>query len=492
MTMRHYANKHLIPVLAAIVLSVPALTGTAWGQPRKRVLTLEQCRTIALDSSSVLRSAQLMQDKTELDRKAVITNFLPKFSAYGLYLWTSNSFDYDFSGGALPIYKNVYGNLVPDLMKDQAGNIIYNNGIPVFNQYAVIPPMTISVDLANTFTAGVSVQQPVFMGGKIVSGYRMAAIGTEMATLNSKLKADEVLVSVDEAYWLLVKTCKLLETAESFSNTVDSMYVFVKNAVDAGMATSTDLLKVEVQRNNAALMLAKARNGQKLSMMNLCHILGLPLTTDIEVDQSGFDTDSIGALMQENVCYGQDSIENRADYRLLERQAELKRRNVDFVRSDFLPQLGVMASYGYSYGLKLQDDVLLNQAGFTVMATLKVPIFAWGEGYLKVKSAKKEHEMAMEEMDRLSGLMELEMTKDRYAVSEVALQVQMAKAALESAETNLKVCSDQYELGMETLVNVLEAQTQWSKCRSEWIEAVADYRLSLSKYMKSTGRLQHF
>ena len=447
---------------AGIASTVLLLTaGTVLAQPQKRFLTLEQCRIIALDSSAILRNAQLMEEKTELDRKAVITNFLPKFSGYGLYLWTSESFDYDFSGGALPVYKNVYGNLVPDLMKDPAGNIVYNNGIPVFNQYAVIPPMTLSVDLANTVTAGVSVTQPVFMGGKIISGYRMAALGTEMARLNSELKAEEVTVSVDEAYWLYVKTCKLLETAESLDSTVSE--------------------------NNAALALAKARNGKRLSMMNLCHILGLPLTTEIEVDQSGFSLDS--TAVPESIALDSDSIENRADYRLLAGQAELKRRNVDFVRSDFLPQLGVMASYGYSYGLKLMGETLLNQAGFTVMATLKVPIFAWGEGYLKIKSAKKEYEMARSELERLSGMMELERAKNSYAVSEAALQVRLAESSLKSAETNLKVCRDQYELGMETLVNVLEAQTQWSKCSSDYIEALADYKLSCTKYLKSIGRL---
>ena len=148
-----------------------------------------------------------------------------------------------------------------------------------------------------------------------------------------------------------------------------------------------------------------------------------------------------------------------------------------------------MASYGYSYGLKLMDETLLNQAGFTVMATLKVPIFAWGEGYLKIKSAKKEYEMAQGELERLSDMMELERAKNSYAVSEAALQVRLAESSLKSAETNLKVCRDQYELGMETLVNVLEAQTQWSKCSSDYIEALADYKLSCTKYLKSIGRL---
>ena len=473
-------------IVTAILLLLTTVTTLA--QPQKRFLTLEQCRAIALDSSAILRNAQLTEEKTDLDRKAVITNFLPKFSGYGLYLWTSDSFDYDFSGGALPVYKNVYGNLVPDLMKDAAGNIVYNNGIPVFNQYAIIPPMTLSVDLANTFTAGVSVSQPVFMGGKIISGYRMAALGSEMARLNSELKAEEVTVSVDEAYWMYVKTCRLLEAAESFDSTVTEVYRFVEDAIDVGMATSTDLVKVEVQRNNAALAVAKARNGKRLSMMNLCHILGLPLTTEIEVDQSGFTLDST-AVIPESIALGSDSIENRADYRLLAGQAELKRRNVDFVRSDFLPQLGVMASYGYSYGLKLMDETLLNQAGFTVMATLKVPIFAWGEGYLKIKSAKKEYEMAQNELERLSGMMELEKAKNSYAVSEAALQVRLAESSLRSAENNLKVCRDQYELGMETIVNVLEAQSQWNKCSCDYISAVADYKLSCTKYLKSIGRL---
>ena len=277
-------------------------------------------------------------------------------------------------------------------------------------------------------------------------------------------------------------------SAESFSTTVDSTLTFVQNAVNAGMATSTDLLKVDIQRNNAALMTAKARNGQRLAMMNLCHILGLPLTTVIEVDQSGFDVDST-EIVPDRVYAENDSIEGRPDYRLLVKQAELKKRNVDFVRSDFLPQLGVMASYGYSYGLKLQDEVLLNQDGFTVMATLKVPIFAWGEGWLKVQSAKKEHEAALEELERLEGLMELERARNRYAVTEAALQVSLARSSMESAELNLKVSRDQFATGMETLVNVLEAQTQWSKCRSEWIEAVADYRLACTKYLKSVGSL---
>ena len=84
MTMRHLpAYTRILGLMTAALLLLPA---AATAQPQKRFLTLEQCRSIALDSSSILRSARLTEEKTALDRKAVITNFLPKFSAYGLYL----------------------------------------------------------------------------------------------------------------------------------------------------------------------------------------------------------------------------------------------------------------------------------------------------------------------------------------------------------------------------------------------------------------------
>ena len=194
---------------------------------------------------------------------------------------------------------------------------------------------------------------------------------------NPKHKSDGTGVGVEWASWRYGKPCRLAETAGSLCSTVDSMYSFVENAIDVGMATNTDLLKVEVQRNNAALMLAQARNGQRLAMMNLCHILGLPLTTQIEVDQTGFDADSID-ILPDMLCTEADSIGARADYRLIVKQAELKGRNVDFVRSDFLPQLGVMARYGYTYGLKLQDEALPNPDGFPVLAHLRMPLLAWG------------------------------------------------------------------------------------------------------------------
>ncbi len=477
-------TKYILFISIALSFSVKGISQTYH-------FNLQQCRAMALDSNRQIKGARMMEEKTKYDKNAVIAKFLPKFSGYGMYIYSSTHLEYNFSGGALPIYKNQFGDLVPDYMRDLNGNIVYNNGTPVFNQYAMIPPMDISMSLSNSFTAGVKVEQPIFMGLKIVSAYQMAKIGTQMASLNTKMNQSEVVVQVDEAYWLYVKTCLLNDAADDFRKTVDEMYVIVKNAVEVGMATSNDLLKVQVQINNAKLMQSKAKNGKTLSKMNLCNYVGLPLNSDVEVDQSDF-------TISEEKPLDQGSIENRYDYQLLNKQIELKNKEIAFTRSEFLPQIGIMANYGYIRGLdfnvyaqgtKLMNQLLLDNDGFQAMASVKIPLFAWGEGYFKVKSAKKEKEISINELKRLEELMELEHAKYRFALTDARLQVELTQISLENAETNLKVSKDQYEVGMETLVNVLEAQTQWSKAKSDYIEAVAEYKLSYTKYLKSIGEL---
>lgn len=60
----------------------------------------------------------------------------------------------------------------------------------------------------------------------------------------------------------------------------------VSNAVEAGMKSRNDLMKVQVQLNRAELQLQRADNGVRLSRMNLCQMVGLPLDSDIVPSES--------------------------------------------------------------------------------------------------------------------------------------------------------------------------------------------------------------
>ena len=49
---------------------------------------------------------------------------------------------------------------------------------------------------------------------------------------------------------------------------------------------------------------------------------------------------------------------------------------------------------------------------------------------------------------------------------------------------------NQYEVGMENLTNLLEAQAQWQQGWSEWVDAKAALKLCESEYLKAIGKLE--
>ena len=168
----------------------------------------------------------------------------------------------------------------------------------------------------------------------------------------------------------------------------------------------------------------------------------------------------------------------------------MKRKEVNVTRSDFLPQVGVTAGYSYGGGLKLNGDDS-HSASFSAMASVEIPIFNWGEGRNKIRVAKAEEEISRLNKEKLAEMMQLEISGNRFKLTDAQTRVNLTRSALAQAEENLKVSRDQYDVGMETLTNLLEAQVQWQQAWSDWVDAKAALRLSEAEYLKSIGKLNN-
>ncbi|MBP6423708.1 MAG: TolC family protein, partial [Tidjanibacter sp.] len=341
--------------------------------------------------------------------------------------------------------------------------------------------LSLKLDLNNPYLAGVSIEQPVYMGGKIHSAYRMARIGDELAALNVCLTEEEVIVETDRAYWTYVQTLELRKSAGAYKAVVEEFLRTVSNAVEAGMKSRNDLMKVQVQLNRAELQLQRADNGVQLSRMNLCQMVGLPLDSDIVPSESFGDETAPAAA-------GTD-ITARPEYTMLCKQVELKRQEQRFIQSDFLPSVGVRGGYYYTYGMKINGQPLFDNGGFSAMIAVSIPLFHWGEGMNKVRAAKAETAMAELQRDEMAEKMELEAQQALNAVNEYILEVRLTESALSQAEENMQTSGNFYEAGMEPISDYLEAQAIWQNASAEYIAARAKLAISRSEYMKAAGLL---
>lgn len=438
-------------------------------------LTLSRCREMALEHNKQMEIADANKEKAAYDVKAYKANYLPKITATGNYLYTSAKMKKTIAGGYLPTFvPDGSGGLVPNILTTVDGN-------PIFKEYAYFPDMDIELKLSGTYTAGVKAEQPIFMGGKVTAAYRMSKIGEQIAGMNRELTEDEVILKTDEAYWTHVKTEELYRTALKYRDLVAELQRNVDNAVKVGMKPRNDALKVTVKLNEAELQVLQADNAVRLSRMNLCHVIGLPLTSQVTVPASSDIPDV-------SVVRG-DDISARPEYSMLAKQVELYEQQTRLARSEFMPNLGVMANYGYANGLKLNGSRLLDKWAFSAVVSLNVPIFYWGEGRNKVRSAESDKRIAALQRDDATEKMELELSRAINTYHEAVVEDELTTRSLSQAEENLKVSRDFYDVGMETLANLLEAQTLWQQAWAEQVRAKTSLRLSETQYLKAIGEL---
>ena len=97
--------------------------------------------------------------------------------------------------------------------------------------------------------------------------------------------------------------------------------------------------------------------------------------------------------------------------------------------------------------------------------------------------------MARLKKEETAQFMLLEVARARYNVEDAATRVRLTRKSLSQAEENLQVSKNRYEVGLETITNFMEAQAQWQKAWSDWIDARTELRLNETYYLKATGRL---
>ena len=429
----------------------------------QKQLTLAECREMALEHNKQSKVSLMQIEKASQDVKTYRAKFFPHLSAQGNYLLNSKKYKETIPSMKIPIVSATPPHLP-------------NGGL------LVTPDIPLEFGLNNSWFAGVNLKQPLYMGGKIRSAYQMSKIGREIALLNRNLSDTEVVYETDKAYWTLLKVEELLLAAQKYQEVVEHLLQDINNAFEVGMTSRNDILKVQVKLNEAKLQCRRAQNAVTLSKMNLCHVIGYSLLEDVEVADRELDETKSDLPIVHDVFL-------RPEYQMLSKNLDLKYQEVRLTRSDYLPQVGVMGGWAYSDALKFNDNKLVKGGSFSALLSVSIPLFQWGEGISKVRSKKAEHQMALLQREDASEKMMLEMTMALNQVDESKLEVEMTTESLAQAEENLKTSTEQFDVGLETLTEHLEAQTLWQKAWAENIEAKAQLRLNETNYLKASGQL---
>lgn len=470
-------------IISAALLASLLPVGSAYAQ--NGVLTLADARAKALEQNKEIKKANVTVEQTGYDVKTYKSNYFPRLTLVALDAYSSSKGDFTIQGGNLPIYSwnPAAGQYVPNVIPQEDGSF-------KLSQYAMFPDKTIDYKIKNVFNGGIQLKQPLYMGGKITAAYNMAKLGHRMAKDNIRLTESEVLVRTDEAYSQAVRAKELAQVAQSYKALLTELRKNVESAVKHGMKTRNDQLKVQVKLNEAELSIQKAENAYRLARMNLSQIMGYDqLSYDFDV-VSPTDEMNLGGNATVQEVLAAPSIDSRPEVTLLETKTRLSSEQVKLAKSEFLPNLALLGGASYTNGIEVAGRKLMNNISGYVGVTLNVPILTFGERGSKIRSAKAKHQLAELEEKDLHEKMQLELLQCQNNYNEAQTELQLCQHSLEQAAENMRLTQKQYDVGLEPLSELLDAQALWQSCSANLVEARCQLLLSQTKLLKAAGQLK--
>ena len=475
----------------------------------QQTMTLQQCRDSAIASNNDLKIARQEVEIAGYDRKIARANYFPDISASAAYMYNSRNLDLlpestseALSGLGSTIQGSLESGLGELLSNPALGQIIQENpqllqllgslssidiSGPV-NQIGAEIDKAFELDIENMFAGAVSLQQPVFMGGKIIAYNKITKYAEQLAASQHATGMQDVILSTDQAYWQVISLVNKKQLAESFLKLVQKLDSDVNKMVEQGVATTADALSVRVKVNEAEMTLTQVEDGLNLSKMVLCQLCGIPLNTEIRLaDEDMKDLTLPNTYTESNVS---TALANREELKSLELATKIYQQKVNVARAEYLPSIGLTANYLFTNPSLVNGFENRFRGMWGVGVVVSIPVFHWGEGIYKVRAAKAEANIARYRLDDAREKIELQVTQSSYKVNEATKKLAMAEKNMEKAEENLRYANLGFKEGVIPTSNVLEAQTAWLSAQSGKIDAQIDLKMSEIYLNKSMGTLK--
>lgn len=475
--------------------------GLSSGIQAQRTLNLDSCRTLALSNNKELRMSKEKVNAAHYQQKAAFTNFLPKIDMMGTYMRTEKEISL-LSDDQKSAISNIGTAVAP--MGQKLQQILSSDPslapllTPLQSVMGTLPGAlnqvgqgmvdALRTDTRNMFGGMVTLTQPIFMGGKIIAYNKITKFAEQLAESQHATELQDVILNTDQAYWQVISLANKKKLAESFLDLVKKLDSDVNKMVAEGVATKADELSVKVKVNEAEMTLTKVENGLSLSKMVLCQLCGIPLDTPITLADESMENITLpDTYIEGNV---NTALSNREELKSLELASKIYRQKVNVTRSEFLPSVGLTATYLVTNPSLVNGFERKMRGMWGVGMMVKIPVFHWGEGIYKVKAAKAEANIAQYKLDDVKEKVELQVTQATYKVNEATKKLAMAEKNMAKADENLRYANLGFQEGVIPTSNVLEAQTAWLSAQSGKIDAQIDVKMSEIYLNKSMGTLK--
>ena len=423
-----------------------------------QTLTLDSCLVLARQNNADIRISQLDVERARAVKNQAFTHFFPQLQLNGMgYVAARPMISFAL--------EDIRSNDMRDLLE------------AIYNVFSEETDVTDRLELMkHGFSASVVAVQPIFTGGRILNGNRLASLGEEAASLQAKIKMRDVLEDVESTYYLVVGLKEKEAAVVAAMTLIDSLERVAESALANGLATRADILQISLKRNEINAKRQQLASGIRMSRLLLCNQIGIRYSDSVD-----FGGDSLlkmhSTVVELSGSHLLQQESHRPESRLLQINVESQKLLKKMTKGETRPQLALVG-IGY-YGNAVRNDLSANAvAGFS----LNVPLTDWWGTAHKMKEHNIRIEQAQMAETHYGELMTLEEEKAYNDMVDACMLMRSDSAALQLARENYRLAEINYAAGVTTVSEVLQAHALLLQAEN----AVTDRRVT---YLVARRRL---
>ena len=403
-------------------------------------LTLDQALEIALSESNTIKIADMTVEKTGYAQKGSYASLYPNVNISGSYQRTLQKQVMDMGG----------------------------------------QPMEIKVGRDNNINTSASASMPL-VNASLWESLKLSALDVEMAVEQARSSKIGMVKQVKQAFYAVLLAEESYKVIDQVYKNAQKNYEKTLQRFNVGKASELERLRAQVTMMNAEPNVSSAENAVLLATWQLKAVMGIDLTTDIEV--VGDLNDYTQALLTPYVS--EDDLSSNSSLLQLDIQGRMLESTLRMQKRQYIPTLAASINYNYS---AMGDDQLSWFPSSTAAVSLSIPVFDGFQKRYNIKQTKVTRNMlAMQREDAERNLrIAIRNYNDQMALC--VKNYQAANATVEIAQKSYDISEKMYEVGKATNVELNDAQVALMQAQLTQAQAVYNFIVTKASLDELIGK----
>ena len=399
-----------------------ALATSALAQQRQTLrLSLAEAQQYAVEHNATMQNADLDIKKAEMERWKTFSTMLPQVKA---------GFD----------YQNMCG---------------YEMNLGGFN---------IPMDPNGTF----SVTASVALTGAQIVGTLLQNISMQMTDISRQQTEQTTRANVKNVYVSILVMQQTVGLLDSSLANLERLAATSQASVDVGAAEQVDADKLQVQVASMRNSINSTRRSLEALHNSLLLQLGADVNAELELTTPVDDILSVDNATQ-LLAKGFDITKNY-NYRLLEQNEQLAKKNVTMAWMDFTPTLSVY--YQYSKKHYFGDEGMNMTPPNMIGASVSMPLFSSGSRAANIKSAKIALQETQNSRRQAEDGLQVQYNQLCYDLASALESYDIQRRNLDVTKRVFDNLTEKYNYGRASSLEVTNASTDIISAQSNYIQAV--------------------